>query len=73
VSEYVSTGRLPPPGQVQAWVREAHASFAPNTDGRRSRVYPALAEVDPELFGVCVVALTGRPTPPVTQTRALRS
>jgi glutaminase len=59
VSEYVSTGRLPPPEDVQAWVDEAHASFAPTTDGHRSRVYPALAEVSPELFGVCVAGLNG--------------
>jgi glutaminase len=60
VNAYVSTGRLPPAEDVQAWMDEAHARFASNTDGHRSRVYPALAAVPPELFGICVAGVSGR-------------
>jgi glutaminase len=57
---HVSTGRLPAPEQVQAWVDEAHARFAAEATGEVSRVYPALAEMPADLFGVCVVSTRGR-------------
>lgn len=57
---HVSTGQLPPPETVQAWIDEAHAGFAANTDGEVSRVYPALAEMPADLFGICVVGTGGR-------------
>ena len=56
---YVSTGHLPPSELVQSLVAEAHTRYAPNTDGANSQVYPALARVPAELFGVCVVATDG--------------
>ena len=56
---YVSTGRLPPPETVRALVNEAHERFRENHDGVVSDVYPALAEVPPELFGVCMVSTAG--------------
>jgi glutaminase len=56
---YVSTGRLPSPEQVQRLVAGAHARFRSNTDGVNSQVYPALARVPSDLFGVCVVASSG--------------
>ena len=57
---HVSTGRLPAAEQVQAWVDEAHARFAADATGEVSRVYPALAEMPADLFGVCVVSTGGR-------------
>jgi glutaminase len=56
----VSTGRLPTPEQVEALVAEAHATFKDETEGTVSQVYPALARVPAELFGICVVATSGR-------------
>src|SRR3954452_25378540 len=57
---HVSTGRLPAPERVQAWVEDAHARFAADTSGQVSRVYPALAEMPTDEFGVCVVSTGGR-------------
>ena len=57
---YVSTGHLPPVEDVQRLVVEAHARFNANTEGQNSQVYPALAKVPSELFGVCVVGTSGR-------------
>src|SRR3954462_3398059 len=57
---HVSTGRLPAPERVQAWLGEGPARFAGATSGEVSRVYPALAEMPPHLFGICVVSTAGR-------------
>ena len=56
---YVSTGDLPAPGVVQALVDEAHARLRTDTAGAPSDVYPALAAVPPDLFGLCVVSTRG--------------
>ena len=56
---YVSTGHLPTPELVKALVSEAHQGFKSNTDGKNSNVYPALARVPSELFGICVVGTNG--------------
>jgi glutaminase len=56
---YVSTGHLPPPERVKALVDEAHARYKSNADGQNSQVYPALARVPSNLFGICVVGTTG--------------
>src|SRR5271154_5241356 len=56
---FVSTGNLPTPETVKALVAEAHARFKSDTDGENSQVYPALARVPSELFGVCVVGVSG--------------
>ena len=56
---YVSTGRLPSPEVVRALVTQAHRRFRANRDGANSDVYPALAEVAPDLFGLCVVGVNG--------------
>jgi glutaminase len=56
---YISTGHLPPDDRVQSLVAEAYQTFKNNTDGANSQVYPALARVDPKLFGICVVGTTG--------------
>ena len=56
---FVSTGHLPPPDLVTALVREAHARFADDRSGHNSTVYPALAAVPADLFGLCVVGTDG--------------
>jgi glutaminase len=57
---YISTGHLPEPEMVQTLVSEAHSRFKSNKDGENSQVYPALARVPADLFGVCVIGTTGR-------------
>ena len=44
---------------VQALVEEAHRRFRTDTEGQNSQVYPALARVPSDLFGVCVVGASG--------------
>ena len=58
-SSYVSTGHLPDADLVTALVAEAHARYRSNSEGANSQVYPALAAVPSELFGVCVVGTSG--------------
>ena len=57
---YVSTGHLPEAEVVQRLVSEAHTRFKSNTDGQNSQVYPALAQVPSDLFGICIVGTNGR-------------
>ena len=38
---------------------QAHERFGDNRDGSNSDVYPALADADPDLFGLCVVGVNG--------------
>ena len=56
---FVSTGALPERERVRALVGEAHARHRDDDEGAVSDVYPALADVAPDLFGVCVVATDG--------------
>ncbi len=56
---YVSTGHLPSPEQVQKLVQSAHERFKSNDEGENSQVYPALARVPRDLFGICVVGVRG--------------
>jgi glutaminase len=56
---YVSTGHLPPSDEVAALVRETYQRFKNNTDGENSNVYPALARVQRDLFGICMVGTSG--------------
>lgn len=58
-STYVSTGHLPAPELVQKLVNDAHERFKANTDGENSQVYPALAQVPADLFGICVIGTNG--------------
>jgi glutaminase len=58
-SAYVSTGHLPASEQVKDLVAEAYELYRANTDGQNSQVYPALARVPSELFGICVVDTGG--------------
>ena len=58
-SPFVSTGELPPPDLARGLVAEAHERYRSTVDGAVSEVYPALARVPPDLFGICVVATHG--------------
>lgn len=49
----------PMPEKVQALLREAHERFAANDDGENSQVYPALAAVPRDLFGICMAGTDG--------------
>ncbi len=59
-SGVVSTGRLPTPEVVQQLVDDAYARYRLNPDGELSSVYPALARVPRDLFGICLVGTSGR-------------
>jgi glutaminase len=56
---HVSTGRLPIPERVRTLLYAAHERFAANDEGQNSGVYPALAAVPRDLFGICVAAIDG--------------
>lgn len=56
---YISTGHLPSAEQVRELVAEAHRRYRDNTEGQCSDVYPALARVAPQLFGLCVAGING--------------
>ncbi|WP_422389121.1 glutaminase A [Bradyrhizobium septentrionale] len=45
---------------VQELVSQAHLRFKSNSEGTNSQVYPALARVPSELFGICVAGASGR-------------
>jgi glutaminase len=57
--EYVSTGHLPSPRQVQAAVDEAHRLYRAEASGTASQTYPTLARVPGHLFGICVAGVGG--------------
>jgi glutaminase len=59
MQQYVSTGHLPTPDRVGALVDEAYARCRSVAEGRVSNVYPALADVSPDRFGICVVGVDG--------------
>jgi glutaminase len=56
---FVSTGHLPPTNRVVRLVDEAHRLFGTIGEGELSNVYPALTQVPPDLFGICVVSTSG--------------
>jgi glutaminase len=57
--EYVSTGHLPSPRQIQAAVDEAYQLYRAEASGATSQTYPALARVPGQLFGICVAGVGG--------------
>lgn len=57
---FVSTGELPGEPRIGELVLAAHRRFRDDRDGQVSQVYPALARVTPDLFGLCVAGLSGR-------------
>ena len=56
---HISTGSLPEPVCVQELVNEAHRRFAGDRGGDVSQVYPALARVPADLFGISIVGANG--------------
>lgn len=56
---HVSTGSLPSAEQVTALINAAHARYRGNDGGAVSQVYPALARMPAELFGICVAGTSG--------------
>ncbi|ARQ01457.1 glutaminase A [Pseudorhodoplanes sinuspersici] len=56
---YISTGHLPTPDEVKRLVDEAYVRFQSNLDGENSQIYPALARVPDDLFGICVAGTNG--------------
>ncbi len=58
-SGFVSTGRLPSAEKVATLVRTAYDRFKANADGAVSEVYPSLARVPADLFGLGVVGTNG--------------
>jgi len=59
IENFISTGHLPPPERVQKLVDDAHRLFESVSEGQSSKVYPALARVSTELFGICIVGTDG--------------
>ena len=55
----VSTGHLPAAEHVIKLLDEAYQRCRSNKDGMNSQVYPALAEVPSDLFGICVAGTNG--------------
>src|SRR5262249_36012732 len=53
-------GSLPPDERVALLLEEAFERYRGVADGANSTVYPALARVRPELFGVAVANVAGR-------------
>lgn len=56
---FVSTGRLPQSDVIRGLVSDAHQRFKTVNLGRNSQVYPALARVSEDLFGICVAGIDG--------------
>lgn len=56
---FVSTGRLPPPELVRSLMTDVYDHTKSNSEGQNSQVYPALARVPANLFGICVVGTSG--------------
>src|SRR5262249_57927266 len=54
-----TTGHLRVPELVEGLVAEAHERFKSSTEGENSKVYPALARVPSDLFGICVAGTSG--------------
>ncbi len=56
---HASTGRLPEPEFVARLVRQSYERFRTNDDGENAQVYPALASMPRDLFGVALVSSSG--------------
>lgn len=56
---FVSTGDLPRPETIRQQLEIAHRRFAANNEGENARVYPALSAVPRDLFGLCLVGVSG--------------
>ena len=58
-ASYVSTGHLPSPERCGNWCPRRTSATGRTLTARTRDVYPALARVPSELFGVCVVGTSG--------------
>ena len=56
---YVSTGTLPTRDEVRLLIETAYERFRGEGGGKVADYIPALAEVDPSLFGICVANTRG--------------
>lgn len=56
---FVSTGKLPDRERVQELLARAHERYRSADGGEVSKVYPALARVPEDVFGICVVTTGG--------------
>jgi glutaminase len=56
----ISTGHLPSPEDVAQIVREAYEDAGTDEGGENSNVYPALALMPRDLFGLCMMTTSGR-------------
>jgi glutaminase len=56
----VSTGHMPDALEVAHLLVEAHAAYSDDDDGQVATYIPALADVDPGLFGAAVTGVRGR-------------
>lgn len=56
---FVSTGDLPPGRRIDDLLEAAHRRFGGDRAGWVSDVYPALARVEPDLFGLAVMDVLG--------------
>ncbi|MEO7018399.1 MAG: glutaminase A [Leifsonia sp.] len=59
VEQSISTGRLPSGERIDALVAAAYNRNRVSTDGTVADYIPVLAEVDPDLFGICVAEVDG--------------
>jgi len=57
---FVSTGGLPPLDRIRVLVDDAFERFRLNREGEVSQVYPALARVPRDLFGISLVTVNGQ-------------
>ncbi|HBJ33625.1 MAG TPA: glutaminase [Planctomycetaceae bacterium] len=57
--DHISTGQLPSNDTVAKLVQMAHARFVSEDEGENSTVYPMLAQVPRNLFGICVAGTSG--------------
>ena len=57
---FVSTGSLPAPDAIRALIEAAHQRYADDADGAVANYIPALAAVDPSLFGICLADTRGQ-------------
>ncbi|WP_425280763.1 glutaminase A [Leucobacter coleopterorum] len=58
----VSTGTLPDAERVRSFLNEAHVRYAGDLSGEVADYIPALAGVDPELFGLSLAGVNGAVT-----------
>jgi len=56
---FVSTGTLPAPAEIRALLELARQRYGDDTDGAVADYIPALAGVDPALFGICLTDTRG--------------